>query len=79
MRACVPLTILEDQQLESLEGLVGEIVGVVDSQGGVTPSVDRVTIQPSNTDINIIDMNSKSCDIVAGCVEIMRLIFFQWL
>ncbi len=64
MRTCLPLSILEDQQLESLESLTGEIVGVVGPQGSVTPSIDRVTIQPRTTEINIIDMNSKSCDVI---------------
>ena len=38
---------------------MGRIQGVVDSLGNVVPSPDRVTIDPRNTDISIIDMNSQ--------------------
>ena len=38
---------------------MGRIQGVVDPLGNVVPSPERVTINPRETDISIIDMNSE--------------------
>ena len=54
-RACLSIEVESDSLFEDEETLDGSLVGVVTSAGTVTASPERITIDPSETEIFIAD------------------------
>ena len=58
-RDCVRVTILEDDQVETLESFRGQLLSLVGPDGNLLPPSTRVTLEPSMTDVSIADTNSE--------------------
>ena len=54
-RSCLPLTLLSDNLLEAQEELTGRIVGIVDQDGQVDQTPNRITFDPQETTVLIND------------------------
>lgn len=53
--ACLDYTVEADNLFEEEESFEGELTGVVLAQGVIDPNPDRITLNPTETVINIAD------------------------
>ena len=71
--SCLNLVIRNDIFLEETESLQAELLRVTDLSGNVL--VDRITLDPSNADIEITDNDCELLLPVLGNREIIFIVF----
>lgn len=58
-RVCLIFTIFDDGVVEGMESINGMLEGIINSVNALVSSPDRVTFQPREATLNILDTDSK--------------------
>lgn len=58
-RTCLTFTIFDDDVVEGLESLTGELEGIINALNVLEASPERITFRPRVTTLNIMDTDGE--------------------
>ena len=73
-RACLTFVIRNDDQVEGMESLMGNLEGIITETNTLDPNPDRITFNPRDATLNILDTDSKYIHSNSGSMTIDKVI-----